>query len=128
MNNQEPKTTSQKNLISRFGLRLQQLNLFGALAFAIFMACCIVVIAYFMYLENPNKKYDLARPGEKDNQSLRVEDDEADTTSPATAAAAKQKAEYLSKEINALSGISKFEPEDLSDQNIQLVPADQPSL
>lgn len=109
-------------------LGLANLNLFSALLIAIAAALCIVAVAYYMYLENPNKKYDIARPGEKDNQSLRVEDDEADTTSPATAAATKQKIEYLTKELNALNGISKFEPEDLTDQNIQLTPADQPSL
>jgi hypothetical protein len=128
MSDQQPVETSKPNLVTKLGLRFQKLNLGGALAVAIFMASCIVAVAYYMYLQNPNKKYDLARPGEKDNQSLRVEDDEADTTSPATAAAAKQKVEYLNKEINALSGISKFESEDLTDQNIQLVPADQPSL
>ncbi len=128
MNDQEPVKDSNSGLATKLGIKMQNLSLFGALTVAIFVACCIVAVGYYMYLQDPNKKYDLARPGEKDNQSLRVEDDEADTTSPATAAAAKQKIEYLNKEINALSGISKFEPEDLSDQNIQLVPADQPSL
>lgn len=126
MSEQESKVVSQ-SLSTRLHMP-PRLNLFGALALAVAMAMLIVAIAYLLYLRNPNKKYDLARPGQKDNLSLHVEDDEADTTSPATAAAAKQKIEYLTKEINALSGISRFDPEDLSDQNIQLVPADQPSL
>jgi hypothetical protein len=116
----------KKNIFETIGFTT--INLFGALAIAITTALCIVAVAYYMYLENPNKKYDIARPGEKDNQSLRVEDDEADTTSPATAAATEQKIEYLTKELKALSTISKFEPEDLTDQNIQLVPTDQPSF
>lgn len=106
----------------------QNLGLFGALSVAIGAACLIVGIAYYLYFINPNRKYDLARPGEKDNQLVRVEDDEADTTSAATAAAAQQKIEYLNREVNALNGISKFDPDDLSDQNIQLVPTEQPSL
>lgn len=126
MNNHEGTTATNTGIVAKLGL--SRLNLFGALAIAIGAACLIVGVAYYLYLNNPNKKYDLARPGEKDNQSLRIEDDEADTTSPATAAATKQKIEYLTKEINALSSISKFEPDDLTDQNIQLSPADQPSL
>lgn len=107
---------------------LRSMSLATALVIAICTALCIVAVAYYLYLSNPNRKYDLARPGQQDNASLRVEDDEADTTSPATGSATQQKIEYLTKEINALSGVSKFEPDDLSDQNIQLTPADQPSL
>lgn len=110
----------------KFGL--QNINLTVALTIAVSTALVIVAVAYYLYLSNPNRKYDLARPGQKDNLSLHVEDDEADTTSPATAAATKQKIEYLTKEINALGSVSKFDPDDLNDQNIQLTPAEQPSL
>jgi hypothetical protein len=110
----------------KFGL--SKINLSVALAIAISAALVIVAIAHYLYLSDPNRKYDLARPGQKDNLSLHVEDDEADTTSPATASSASQKTEYLTKEINALGSVSKFDPDDLSDQNIQLTPAEQPSL
>lgn len=119
MNEQEPE--KQKNI-------LQRVSLFGALAIAIGAACGIVAIAYMLYWNDPNRKYDLARPGEQDNQSLKIEDDEADTTSPVTEKAVDNKIEYLEKEIKALNEVSTFHPEDLSDQRIQIAPSDQPSL
>ncbi len=121
-----PESNTKPSIFTK--LKLNRLSLPGALVCVIIMAGCIVAVGYFLYLQNPNKKYDLARPGQKDNLSLHVEDDEADTTGPVTAAATKQKIEYLNKELSALNSISRFEPEDLNDQNIQLVPADQPSL
>lgn len=114
------------SLLTRY-LKLERLSLLGALFLAVGAACVIVAVAYVMYLNNPNRKYDLARPGQKDDQSLRV-DDEADTTSPVGPASAQQKIEYLEKEVKALNSVSKFEAEDLSDSNIQLTPSEQPSL
>ena len=125
-NDQSSTDTTKPSIFAK--LKLNTLSLPGALACVIIMAGCIVAVGYLLYLQNPNRKYDLARPGQKDNLSLHVEDDEADTTGPVTAAATKQKIEYLNKELSALNSISRFEPEDLNDQNIQLVPADQPSL
>ncbi len=105
-----------------------KINLGMALAIAITMAGVIVAVAYSIYWNNPNRKYDIARGGDTDNQALSVEDEEADTTSPADAPATKQKIDYLNKEINALGSLNKFSPDDLSDQNIQLAPSDQPSM
>ena len=106
-----------------------RLNLVGALAVAIGTACLIVSVAYWMYWTNSNRKYDIDRGGgQAKNQALSVEDDEADTTSPVDAPTAKRKIEYLVKEVTALGGLSKFDPNDLSDQSIQLTPAEQPSL
>ncbi len=114
----EPKQTRWK----------PQLNLTAAIAIAIFVACCIVAVAYAMYWNDSNRKYDIARGGEKANQALAVEDEEADTTSPVTPAAAQNKIEYLTKELTALNSLNRFNADDLSDQSIQLVPSDQPSL
>lgn len=121
---------AQKNRFYRLLGRLPfaKLNLAGALGLAVGAACVLVAIGYLAYWNDPNRKYDLARPGEKDNLLLKVEDEEADTTSPVTAEAAKQKIDYLKKEIKALQGVSSFEVDELSDQNIQLVPGEQPSL
>mgnify|MGYP000996594920 CR=1 FL=1 len=105
-----------------------RLNLAGAISIAIFVAFCIVAVAYTMYWNDSNRKYDIARGGEKANQALAVEDEEADTTSPVTPAAAQNKIEYLTKELNALNSLNKFNADDLSDQSIQLVPSDEPSL
>lgn len=104
-------------------------GLVTALCIAIIVACIIVMIGYLLYLKNPNHKYDIERGGSNEqNQALSVEDDEADTTSPVDAQAAKRKIEYLEKEVNALSTMNRFDASDLSDQTLQLVPADQPSL
>ena len=109
--------------------RFRSINLVGALSIVIALACVIVGIAYALYYNDTNRKYDIVRGGEKnDNQALNVEDEEANTTSPVDAPAAKRKIEYLEREINGINSISKFEAEDLSDQSIQLAPADQPSL
>lgn len=123
--NSESQPEAKKSILNR--VWPSRLSLMGALTLAIGAACLIVGLAYSLYWNDPNRKYDLARPGAQDNLSLRIEDDEADTTSPVTAASTKQKIEYLNKELNALNGISRFGPEDLSDQNIQLAPAEQPS-
>jgi hypothetical protein len=103
-----------------------QMGLTGALLIAVAAACFIVALAYYMYLQNPNRKYDLARPGSSDDQSLRV-NDEADTTGPVSADSAQKKIEYLEKEIDALGGVNAFELDDLSDQNIQLTPGEESS-
>lgn len=107
---------------------LPGLNLAGALALVIIMAGVIVAVGYILYWNNPDHKYDIARPGDKDeNRTLSVEDDTTDKTSPVDAAAAKQKIDYLSKEAKALSGFSQFSADDLSDQSLQITPSDKPS-
>jgi|GEM_PF-6693269 len=108
---------------------LPTITLAGALAIAIAAACVIVAIAYALYYNSPNRKYDIVRGGEESkNQALNVEDEEADTTSPVDGPTAKRKIDYLEKEVNGLKGFSTFDADDLSDQNIRLAPADQPSL
>lgn len=106
-----------------------QLTLLSALAIAICAACLIVGVAYWLYWRSPNRKYDIERGGSAHrNQALSIEDDEADTTSPVDAPAAKRKLDYLDQELKALDGLSKFEASALSDQTLQLTPAEQPSL
>ena len=106
-----------------------RISLPGALAIAIAAAMLIVLAAYLLYWNDSNRKYDLARPGQQtENKALSVEDNEADTTSPVDEAAAKQKLDFLNKELKALNGLGQFNPEDLNDENIQLAPTEQPSL
>lgn len=125
MNNTEEAPTKKT-----FGkLRMPSISLVGALAIAIVVALVIVAGAYYLYWVNPNRKYDIARAGSRDNnQILTIEDDEADTTSAVDPPAVKRKSEYLSKEINALSTMSDFNADDVSDQNLQLAQPEQPSL
>lgn len=109
--------------------RLSKMNLPTMLGLVIFVACLIVAAGYLFYERDSNRKYDIARPGQnEDNQVLNVEDEGADTTSLVTPSAAKQKLRNFEKELEALNGLSSFEPDDLSDQSLQLVPPDQPSL
>jgi hypothetical protein len=104
-------------------------NLVGALAIIIFMALIIVAVGYGLYWNSKDRKYDIARGGDlSENKALTIEDSESDRTSPVDPPATKQKLEYLQKEINALNSIGSFNPEDLSDQNLQLISPNQPSL
>lgn len=116
-----------KNPLKR--IKVPSINLAGALMIAISAALVIVAIAYYLYWINPNRKYDIARAGSRDNnQILTIEDDEADTTSAVDPPAVKRKSEYLSKEINALGTMSNFDANDVNDQNLQLTQPEQPSL
>lgn len=113
----------------RYTRRLSHLSLHTMVFIVICAAAVIVIAGYLMYESDSNRKYDIARPGQQDeNRVLTVEDDEADTTSVVTPSIAKQKIENLTKEITGLNAINAFSPDDLSDQNIQLAPPDQPSL
>ena len=99
-----------------------------AVGIVLIMASIIVAAGYWLYLDSDNQKYDLARPGQKQvNKALDVEDTDADTTSPVDAPVTKRKLEYLDKEIGALKSMTDFNQADLSDQDIQLSPAEQPS-
>jgi hypothetical protein len=99
-----------------------------ALGVIIAAALVIVTAAYMMYLSDSNQKYDLARPGNaEENEALNVIDPDSDITTPVDAPAAKRKIDFLNKEINALNGMNRFNAEDLSDQNLQLLPG-EPSL
>lgn len=118
-----------KALVKKISERLSHTSLRSMLILVIAAAMCIVGVAYLLYERNSNRKYDIARPGQHDeNKVLSVEDDEADTTSSVTAEVAKDKLERFQKELEALNSLGGFNPEALSDQNIQLAPPDQPSL
>jgi hypothetical protein len=105
-----------------------QITLPVAVCIVLIMASVIVATGYALYLRSDNQKYDLARPGQKqDNKALDIEDTDADTTSPVDAPVTKRKIEYLDKEIGALKSMTDFNQADLSDQDIQLSPAEQPS-
>ncbi len=107
----------------------RDIGLFGALGIAITAACFIVGIAYFLYWKSPNRKYDIERGGSASrNQALTIEDDAADTTSPVDAPSTKRKLQYLEEELKALGSLNKFNPEDLTDQALQLAPPEQPSF
>ncbi len=106
-----------------------RLSLTGALTIIIGVAVIIVAVAYALYWNDSDRKYDIARGGNtSENQALDVDDSEVDRISPVSASDTQQKLEYLQKEIDALKGIGDFDPEDVSDQNLQLISPSEPSL
>ena len=105
------------------------ISLIGMLMVTIAAALTLVGISYFLYYISPQRKFDLARPGDPNkNTVVDVEDIQADTTSPVTVVDAKKKLDSFSRELKALSGYNSFDPADISDQSIGLQPNDQPSL
>ncbi len=128
----EPKaleSTKPKEVVFRNRLNIK-LSFVASMCLLIFVAGILVVVAYYVYWQDTDRKYDIARPGNAaSEQDLKVEDAViSDATARVDAPATKQKIEFMTKEINALDAINKFDPSDLSDQNIHLVPSDQPSL
>lgn len=109
-----PTPPDEQSLLQRI---VGRISLEVALSIIITVACLIVAVGYLTYLQNPNRKYDLARPGEKDTQNLRVPDDYEDS-GPVDAESVEKKIDYLKEEIRALEGVNAFNPEDLSDTNI----------
>ena len=106
-----------------------KINLITALLIIILAALLIVALAYSLYWRSSDRKYDLARGGtQPENTALTIEDPESDRTSRVDSTATKQKLEYLEKEVKALSNIGNFNPEDLSDENLQLITPSQPSF
>lgn len=105
------------------------LSLVGLLVVAVTASLMLVSIAYAMYLRSPDRKFDLARPGDPNtNAVVGIESDDADVDTPVDAQAAKKKLDSLDKEIKALSGFGTFSAQDVSDQSLNLQPNDQPSL
>lgn len=129
MNSDLPKESPQSDDSGdRRTLKWPQLSLPAALTVLIATACIVVAIAYLFYHNNPNRKYDIERGDMiNKNEALSVEDEEADATSALDAPSTKRKIEYLEKELKALSGLNTFNESELSDQNLQLMPAEQPS-
>ena len=126
---ESPESTQLPESANRLPI-WQRTTLPVALMIVILLASAIVAVAYSIYWNSADRKYDLARGGEETkNQALSVEDaDAADRTSPVDAPAVKQKMEFLQSEISALSSLGKFESSDLSDQNLQLVEPDPASF
>jgi len=103
-------------------------NLFTGLTLVIVVALLIVGLGYSLYWNDENRKYDIARAGDQENEALGVVDPAADTTGPVDKNAIKQKIKFLDKEIKALESLNEFNPTDLSNESIQLVQSERPEL
>lgn len=118
---QDQKPDDKQTLFERFDLTI-------ILVFTVLIALIIVAISYWMYYNNPQRKYDIARPGDNEiNKVLTIEDDTEDTSKPVDLTDAKQKLETLGEELKALGGFNSYGPDGLSDQSLGLQPNDQPA-
>lgn len=105
------------------------ISLAGALVIIVLVALLLVMISYVMYLNSPASKYDLARPGGREDNALITERDEnADTTSRVDVETVEKNLESLKQNISALQSANDFGEQDLSNQNLGLEPSTQPSL
>lgn len=93
-----------------------------AVAIAVLAALFIVALAYWLYWEDDNRKYDIARAGQQTTNRI-TEDEVAavDVTSPVSREEIEKKKTFLQEEVIALDKIDGFEPEDLNDTTIQFV-------
>lgn len=115
------KIDKKQTLFERFDLTI-------ILMLIVLVALIMVGIAYWLYYQSPQRKYDIARPGDSDvNKVLTIEDDTEDITKPVDLSDAKQKLKTLDKELKALEGFNTFGPDGLSDQTLGLMPNDQPA-
>ncbi len=132
MNNEVENDNAQIPLPSpkRFSLRLQpNFNMPTGLAIVITAAGFIVALGYLFYWHNDYRKYDIRRPGDGELSSFYdIEDEDINSSAPIDAVSVRKKLDFLKQEINAINGLSGFNQNDLSDQNIQLAPVVQPSL
>lgn len=105
----------KKDFIPKFGL-------ITGLLIVIVVSCIIVFISYLLYLNNPQYKYDLARPDVKSsNPALTAGQNElSDTTSMVDAPSIKQKIDFLNKELVTIESISSFGEKEVTDQALQL--------
>lgn len=103
-------------------------TLAGALVMVVLVALLLVAISYVLYLNSPASKYDLARPGGREDNALIVERDEnADTTSRVDVETVKKNLDSLQQNISALQSANDFSGQDVSNQNLGLEPSAQPS-
>lgn len=114
---------------SHYPVWLKKLTLPKALGLVILTSVLFVSIGYLMYWGSKDRKYDIARPDkENTSQGIDVTDLEENISTPVDLAAVRDKIKFLEREQAALRGMNKLDVINLSDQNILLVPSDQPSL
>lgn len=109
------EVSTKKDLIPQFGL-------ITGLLIVIVLSCVLVLISYVIYLNNPQYKYDLARPDVKNNNpALEAKQNElSDTTSIVDAPSIKRKIDFLNKELVTIESINSFSEKEVTDQALQL--------
>lgn len=121
----EPEPDNESTNSSKY-----QFGLTTALTVIVLTAALITLVAYGLYWNNSNRKYDISRPGSGEkSRVLDINDpDEADLNSAVDDNSVKNKQDFLKKELEALDSIGGFSSEALSDQNIRLISPEQPGL
>lgn len=105
------------------------LRLPTALMILLIASLILVGFGFLAYWQSDQRKYDIRRPGQQQNQTYYdVEDDDAGESTPVGPQDVTKKLDFLSKEMTAINSLSDFSDQDLSDQVIQLAPIEQPSL
>lgn len=106
---------AKKDLIPQFGL-------ITGLLIVIVVSCVIVLVSYLLYLNNPQYKYDLARPDVKSSNPVLTagQNELSDTTSMVDAPSIKQKIDFLNKELITIESINSFGEKEVTDQALQL--------
>lgn len=101
---------------------IPQFGLLTGLLIVIGVSCLIVVLSYVLYLNNPQYKYDLARPDIKTANSAVTseQNDITDTTSRVDAPSIKRKLDFLNKELVTIESINSFSEKEVTDQALQL--------
>ncbi len=108
------------------GRKNPNLGLLGALIIIVLISLILVAAAYIMYLKSPQKKYDLARPGNSlRNKVLSAEDNSSDKTTPIDAQITKAKIEALSTQLKVMAGFDSFSQYEVNDQSLGLQPVAQ---
>ena len=121
----EMRVTGQFDTEANSVSRHLKLSLVGLLIVAVMASLALVAISYALYLRSPEHKFDLARPGNPNNNAVvGIEPDDDNTDVLVDVQAAKQKLESLDKELKALSGFGSYSSQDVSDQALGLQPND----
>lgn len=93
----------------------------GALLIVIVTASILVAVSYFLYVNNDNYKYDIARPGAQQLKAADTEETEInDTTSPVDSNAVQEKINLLKSEQEVLQSLGSFDQKPVSDSALQL--------
>lgn len=107
----------------------EKITLVQATGILVCLAMLMVCVGYLVYWNSPDRKYDIARPGNNEqNKATSVEDSFENDTSPVDRAAIEKKRKFLQDEQKALKAMNNFRTPSLSDQSLHLAPSEDPSF
>lgn len=129
MNDQKPADEALTGFSQNFRTRLTKISLTQALGILIFISILLVGVGYAQYWNSQDRKYDIARPGnQQENKALDVTDQDENLTTPVDSQAIDKKLRFLQNEKIILDSMNKLESDNLSDKNLGLTGVSSPSL